>query len=223
MTMSPDMLIHVIVGTLAVGAGVTAFIAGKGGPVHRLAGRVFLAAMLATGLGGALRALAIPQAITAVAGLFVAYLVLTAFATVRSRERRSRVSDGIAALVAAGLATGSVVFGLEAQASAEGLKDGFGAEPYFFFAGLAGLCALFDLSVILRKGLVGAQRIARHLWRMGFALHIAVGSLFTGPGSSEFPEPLRGSPVLAAPELLVLAAMAGWLVYALVSKRFRTA
>lgn len=219
--MSLEMLIHVIVGTLAVGAGVTAFLASKGGPVHRLAGRVFLGAMLATGLGGALRALAIPQAITAIAGLFVAYLVLTAFTTVRSRERRSGVLDGSGALVAGGLAITAAVFGLEAQASAEGLKDGFGAEPYFFFAGLAGLCALLDLSVVLRRGLVGAQRIARHLWRMGFSLHIAVGSLFTGPGSSGFPEPLRGSPFLAAPELLVLAAMIGWLGYTLVSKRFR--
>jgi hypothetical protein len=126
-------------------------------------------------------------------------------------------------MVAGGLALAAVMLGLEAQASAQGLKDGFGAEPYFFFAGLTGLCALLDLSVMFRKGLVGAQRIARRLWRMGFALHIAVGSLFTGPGSRGFPEPLRGSPFLAAPELLVLAAKLGWLVYALVSKRFRTA
>jgi len=45
--------------------------------------------------------------------------------------------------------------------------------------------------VILRGGLVGAQRVARHLWRMCFGLFIAVGS-FAAQGSTVLPPPLRG-------------------------------
>lgn len=214
---------HVAAGALAVLAGVAALAARKGGGAHRLAGRVFLCAMLVTGLGGAIHALSIPQSITAIAGVFVVYLVATGYATVRPLGRHATPVVAVACLVSIGLAALAAVFGQQALASASGLKDGFGPEPYFFFAGLSALCALLDVSVMARGGVAGAQRIARHLWRMGFALHIAVGSLFTGPGSGAFPEPLRGSPLLAAPELLVLIAMVGWMAFVLVSKQFRAA
>ena len=41
--------------------------------------------------------------------------------------------------------------------------------------------------MLLRGGVFGAQRIARHLWRMCFGLFIAAGSFFFGPSN----RPLR--------------------------------
>lgn len=219
--MSLSVLIHSIAGTIAVLAGVAAFAAPKGGRMHRRAGRVFLVAMMVTGAGGAVLALQTPMAIAAIVGLFVCYLIATSYLTVKPWGARGRRFEIPAVGLAASLALASLAFGLEAQTSADGLKDGFGPGPYFFFAGLIAFCAALDLSVVLRSGLAGAQRIARHLWRMGFALFVAVGSLFNGPGAGAFPEAVRGSPLLQAPEPIVLAVTLGWLAYVLVAKRFR--
>jgi hypothetical protein len=41
--------------------------------------------------------------------------------------------------------------------------------------------------MLLRGGVVGTQRVARHLWRMCFGLFIAAGSFFLGPSN----RPLR--------------------------------
>jgi hypothetical protein len=49
------------------------------------------------------------------------------------------------------------------------------------------LAAAGDLRMLVRGGLFGAKRIARHLWRMCFGLFIASGSFFFGPSN----RPLR--------------------------------
>jgi hypothetical protein len=41
--------------------------------------------------------------------------------------------------------------------------------------------------MLVRGGVLGAKRIARHLWRMCFGLFIAAGSFFLGPSN----RPLR--------------------------------
>ncbi len=221
--MTLSVFIHIIAGTVAVGAGVIAFMTRKGERAHRRAGRAFIIAMAIAGAGGALLAVSAPMAIAAIVGVFVCYLLATSYLTVKPSRMGRRWLDVGAVLAAAGLAGTSIAFGLEAQASSSGVKDGFAPEPYFVFGGLIALCAGLDLSVLVRGGVTGAHRIARHLWRMGFALYIAVGSLFTGPGASAFPEALQGSPILLAPEPVVLLATLGWLAFVLSSKRFRAA
>jgi peptidoglycan/LPS O-acetylase OafA/YrhL len=64
--------------------------------------------------------------------------------------------------------------------------------------------------MIRAGGLRGASRLARHLWRMCFALFIAALSFFLGQ-SDEIPEPLRILPLLALPVLMVLVTMLYWL------------
>jgi hypothetical protein len=49
------------------------------------------------------------------------------------------------------------------------------------------LAAAGDLRMLVAGGVVGAKRIARHLWRMCFGLFIAAGSFFLGPSN----RPLR--------------------------------
>ena len=56
----------------------------------------------------------------------------------------------------------------------------------------------------------GAAPIARHLWRMCFALLIAALSFFIGQ-ADEFPPALRIMPLLALPMLIVLGALFYWL------------
>lgn len=212
------LLIHIAAGLIAVLSGAAALGLRKGSPPHRVSGRVFVLAMIATGASGAYVAFFLPQMITFLAGLFTCYLVLSGWRAARA-QGGAGPAEIIAILAALSIGTSGVFFGLEALGSEDGLKDGFSAGPYFFFGGLALLAAILDGSVLIRRGVTGAQRVARHLWRMCFALFIAAGSLFTGPGAEAFPEALQGSPLLSAPELIILGLMLFWLTRVLLAGR----
>ena len=93
-----------------------------------------------------------------------------------------------------------------------------GAAGNVFF--IAMLCALGDVRMIMRGGIVGARRIARHLWRMCLALLIATFSFF--PGQTKiFSRALRAMPVLYLPHILLLGAMIFWLIRFSMRKRFQ--
>ena len=70
---------------------------------------------------------------------------------------------------------------------------------------------------MLTGRLEGAQRIARHLWRMCFALFVASGSFFLGQ-AQVFPKPVRIYPLLAIPALLPLLLMLYWLARVLFTR-----
>jgi len=75
------------------------------------------------------------------------------------------------------------------------------------------LAAAGDLRVI-RSGVPrGGPRLARHLWRMGFALFIAAGSFFSirERVAKILPDPFTTAPVLTLPILLLFGAMFYWL------------
>ena len=82
--------------------------------------------------------------------------------------------------------------------------------PFFMFGGVAVLGAIGDAQVLRRGPPRGAQRIARHLWRMTFALFVAAMSFFIGQ-ARVIPAPLRIMPLLALPVLAVLATLVYWL------------
>ena len=218
--MTALMFGHVALGTVAVISGAAALIFAKGSRAHRASGNLFFLSMISMSLAGASIAFVKPQMITFLAGVFTCYLVSTAWVTIRRAAREIGVFEVGALLTGLSIAVASLSFGLEALHSPSGVKDGFSAEPYFFFAGLALLAIGLDASVLVRRGVAGAQRIARHLWRMCLALYIAAGSLFTGPGVQAFPETVRGSPLLAAPENIVAILMLFWLARVLFTKWF---
>lgn len=207
------MMLHVAAGTVAVLSGFVALLAPKGRPVHRAAGHAFFVSMLATSAAGAWIALPIPEQFLAfLAGVLTFYLTATSWLTVKRTEGRTGVPEAFLFLFIAVTGVGLVLLGVEALGSETGLSKGYSAEPYFFLGGVAVLAGLLDVGVLVRRGLAGKQRIARHLWRMCFALFIAAGSLFTGPGAKAFPEAIRQTGVLSAPEPVILALMAFWLV-----------
>ena len=57
----------------------------------------------------------------------------------------------------------------------------------FFMGSVELLAAAGDVRMLVRGGVLGAKRIARHLWRMCFGLFTASGSFFLGPSN----RPLR--------------------------------
>jgi hypothetical protein len=205
------LFFHITAGGVALRAGAAALLLRKGSPRHRMAGNVFFVAVLIMAAIGACVAPILPDRGSSLAGAFTLYLVATAWATVRRQEYRVGWFEIGALLFALGLVATGISLGREGAQSPGGLIDGQqSAETAYAFAVLAALAAIGDLKMLVRHGIYGARRIARHLWRMCFALLIAAGSFFLGQ-QQVFPAALHGSLVLFVPVLAVMALMIFWL------------
>src|SRR5205807_6207513 len=75
------------------------------------------------------------------------------------------------------------------------------------------LAATGDVRIMRFGATRGRPRLARHLWRMCFALFIAAGSFFSirARVAKIFPEPFTTAPMRALPILLLFGAMFYWL------------
>lgn len=204
--------IHIIAGLIALIAGAIALYSTKGSTLHRRSGVVFAVAMLTLTSSAVVMATFIsPNRGNVVAGLTTFYLVTTAWLTVRRPV--DAVRAWIRGLMALAITVGAYAFalGIEAAQLPQGI-DGIPAPPIFMFAIVALSGAAGDARMLRIGRIEGAARIARHLWRMSFALWIAVLSFFLGQGKF-FPEPLRHSIGLRAiPVVLVLVTMIYWIV-----------
>jgi uncharacterized membrane protein len=216
----PVLIVHIAGGAVAMVAGASAMIFRKGGRLHALSGKVFVAGMLVMALFGAVLGLLGPLKLGAAAGAYCVYLVGTAWLAARRKERGVGAADLSAFLIGLGLAATFLTCGLIALQQPDGKLGDQAAYRYFVFLGLAGLPVLLDLTVILRRGVAGVQRIVRHLWRMCLAMLISVTTFFL-----QQPDIFVGVPtqVLAIPSLTVLAFLLFWLIRAPLTRRFRQA
>ena len=89
--------------------------------------------------------------------------------------------------------------------------DGLPAGISYVFAGVMAFFAAGDLRMILRGGIYGTQRIARHLLRMCYAVFTAAGSLFLGQ-MQVFPEFIRDTAVLFVLPIVPPVLMVFWLI-----------
>jgi uncharacterized membrane protein len=203
--------VHILAGILVVLSGYVALFVTKGARLHRKSGMVFVAAMLTTAVFGMTIALVrgVAPAINVPAASLASYLVITSLATVRPLSAGSRWLNIGGLLVAAAVTLASLTFALEAFANG-GTRNGMPAFPFVMF-GVVGLLASVGDVRMLRSGtLTGSPRLARHLWRMSFALFIASLLFFIGQ-AKVFPEPIRIPGLLALPVLGVLLTMFYWL------------
>jgi uncharacterized membrane protein len=204
------MWIHIAAGGISLLAGAIALYALKGGSLHRKGGVVFAYAMFAMSLSGVYIAVTLPVRISVIAGVLAAYLVATSWLTVRKPRWHSQTFDVILMAFAFATAAMAYYWGVLALGAPDGRLDRFPSTPFFIFGSVALIGALLDLRVLIVKGVAGKHRIARHLWRMGFAMYIATSAFFLGQAKL-FPEPIRKIWLLATPVLLVLGATAYWL------------
>lgn len=137
--------------------------------------------------------------------------------TVRPASRWTRVIDVAALTVALGLALLSIVGGVKGV-SRPGLSSG--GVPFrtigvmsFILATVLTLAAAGDVRIMLRGMPRGGRRLARHLWRMCFALFIAAGSFFSirSRVAKILPEPFTTGWVRALPILLLFGTMFYWM------------
>lgn len=216
------LYLHIGGGAVGLISGAAALTFRKGERLHRMTGTVFFIAMLTSAGIAAPVAVLMGDRVNVVAGVLTLYLVTTAWATVRRKEGCIGRFEIGAMFIALGVAAAGVIFILQAAASPTGTINGQPPQANYLFAGVASLAALGDLHMMLRRGISGAQRIARHLWRMCFALFVASGSLFLGQ-AQVFPESLRESPLLIVLALAPLAFLIFWMLWVQFTKAFKAA
>src|SRR5438067_1470947 len=198
--------IHIAAGGLALVLGALALSVKKGGMLHRRSGLLFVFAMLVLGISAAILG-------NLLGGLMAIYFVATALTTVRPVSRWTRRITVAALGVALGLALIDIMAGVVAFNSPRGFLNGAPFFMLFFIAAVMIVAAIGDLR-IMRSGMPrGGPRLARHLWRMCFALFIAAGSFFSirERVAKILPEPFTTAPMRALPILLLFGAMFYWL------------
>jgi uncharacterized membrane protein len=211
--------IHIAAGGLAIVLGAVALSVKKGGTIHRRSGLLFVYAMLVMGTSASILGLR-RGGLTdgnVMAGLLTLYFVGTALTTVRPASRWTRRITAVALTLALGLALGAIVSGVKAF---NGPRLSPGGVPFrtigvvsFVVATILLLGAVGDLRILRFGAPRGGQRLARHLWRMCFALFIAAGSFFSirERVAKILPEPFTSGPMRALPILLLFGAMFYWL------------
>lgn len=222
MNLTALMLFHITAGGFGLVSGATALLTRKGAWLHRNAGNVFFIAMTLMALSGGVLAVLKPAAanFNVIVSSVTIYMVATSWMTVVRKEGERGAFEVFALLVALAIAAGAVALGLKAANGPKGL--GAASFLFFGFATVAGLAAIADVTVIMRGGVSGAQRIARHLWRMCVAMFLATLAFFVGQGAKVFPEWVRDTNLLPVPMLVVFALMLFWLWRVLLTNWWRS-
>lgn len=212
MDLVPLMTFHIAAGGVALTMGATALLTRKGAWLHRNAGNAFFISMLLMSIAGG--ALAVLKPAAAAFNMMISaitiYMISTSWVTVTRTERASGMFELLGLLAALAIAAAGTLLGTQAMQSPKGV-GGMPSGLFFAFAAIAAVAALADLSVIWRGGVAGAQRIARHLWRMSFAMFLATLAFFVGQGAKIFPQWIRDTNLLPVPMLIVLVLMLYWL------------
>ena len=206
--------IHVVAAGLAIVLGFTALCVHKGGTAHRRSGLLFVYAMILMGTSASIVAFRkSPSDPNVIAGIAPLYFVVTALTTVRPVSSSTRRINVAALGVPVSLVLYSASLGVIALNSPTRGANGVPSVMHFFLAALMGMAAVGDVR-FMRNGMPrGGPRLARHLWRMCFALFIAAGSFFAirERVAKILPEPFTIGPMRALPILLLFGAMFYWL------------
>ena len=187
MPYSPMLALHIGAGTAALVSGAAALAFRKGSRRHVAAGKVFVASMLTMAAAAVYLAILNHEPPNILAGTLTFYLISTAWLTARRKDGETSKLDWVALLVPVTTGIWGWAIGLEKLFAHTPPKDGVPLGMNFFMGSVMLLSAAGDMRMLVRGGLFGTERIARHLWRMCFGLFIASGSFFLGPDN----RPLR--------------------------------
>jgi len=208
MSITLDLMAHISGGSVALIAGAVGLISKKGSLLHRQAGKLFVLSMLTMAITGASIAYFASVYISVLAGSLSLYLVLSAWITGLKRNPKTHYYE--ASIFAFGLLVLSLGFYLSWRAY-NGVTDilpdyTIPAGVYYVFTLFVLLGVVGDIIVLIKGGVSGKYRIARHLWRMCIPLYIAASSLFDGQRDI-FPAALQESFYLDIPAYLVFLSM----------------
>jgi hypothetical protein len=184
---SPILAVHISGGALGLVAGAATLAFRKGSPRHVQAGKVFVASMLTMALGATFLAIQKHESGNIIGGIFTFYLILTAWWTARQPDGGPSKFGWFVLLIPLAVGVLNWLSGIQKMSNPGLSNDGVPAGMNLFLGSIMLLAAAGDVRMLVRGGVTGTRRIARHLWRMCFGLFIATGSFFLGPAN----RPLR--------------------------------
>src|SRR5260370_41097963 len=197
----PILIIHICGGVVGLLSGVAAVSFRKGSPRHRMAGNIFFISMLTMASTAALLG-------NVVGGASALYVVTTGWVTARRREGETSIFDWGALLFGLAVGVPIVTDGLRIVSGSMPPKPRVPVGMILFLGSVVLLAAAGDVRMLVRGGVFGAQRVARHLWRMCFGLFIATGSFLGQRRVIAF----LGGPKIMLLAVLPLILMIFWLI-----------
>ena len=214
----PLLFLHIAGGIVGLLSGTVAMMYRKGSRGHRAAGNVFVVAMLIMGACGSTLALMKHQTNNVFGGLLTVYMVTTAWLAGHRRDGETSIFDWGALVFGLAIGGSLVTLGVLVANGQAPPQAGVPLGMYFFMGTIPLLAAAGDIRMLVRGGISGTPRIARHLWRMCFGLFIASGSFFLGQ-QQVFPPAIRKQYILAPLAILPLVLLIYWLVRVRIRKR----
>jgi hypothetical protein len=212
------LAIHIAAGGLAMVLGAVALSVKKGGATHRRSGLLFVCVMLVMGITASILGFRkSPTDGNVFAGVMTAYFVGTALTAVRPASAWTRGVNAAGLATAVALALGAVAGGISSFNSTELSSGGVPQRTIgvmsFILATVLILGAVGDVRIMRAGPPRGRARLARHLWRMCFALFIAAGSFFSirERVATILPAMFTTGPMRALPFVLLFGTMFYWL------------
>lgn len=212
------LFLHIAGGIVGLLSGAAAMGFRKGSPGHRVSGNVFVVSMLVMGACGSTLALMKHQLNNVFGGLLTFYMITTAWSAGRRRNGQISVLDWGALVFGLTIGVSLITLGGLVASGYAVSQAGVPLGMYFFMGTIPLLAAAGDIRMIVRGGITGAARVARHLWRMCFGLFIATGSFFLGQ-QQVIPAVLRKQYLLVPLAVLPLVLLIYWLIRISVFKR----
>lgn len=205
------LLIHIFGASIGILSGFLSMFFRKGSGLHAAAGNVFFVSMLAMSTSAAyIAAFLHPIMVNVVAASLTFYMVSTAWRAARNRKGATSAVDYGAMLFIVAVGAFSIGCGIY-QANHSALpRHGVPTAMYFVFASFALIFAASDVRMLIRGGVTGSKRIARHLVRMCLALLLATFSFFPGQAKL-FSKEVRSMPVFYLPHLFLVVSLIYWL------------
>jgi len=197
----PILVIHICGGVVGLLSGVAAVSFRKGSPRHRKAGNIFFISMLTMASTAVLLG-------NVFGGASALYLVTTGWLTARRPEGETTIFDWGALLFGLAVGVPIVTDGLRIVSGSIPPKPGVPVGMILFLGSVVLLAAAGDVRMLVRGGVFGRQRVARHLWRMCFGLFIATGSFLAQRRVLAF----LGGPKIMLLAPLPLILMIFWLI-----------
>jgi len=219
--MTFPLFLHIASGTAGILSGFAASFLRKGSRRHGVAGNVFVVSMLLLSSTGSYMAMLRHEPGNVMGGILTFYMVVTACVTARREGTGTGLMDWGGLFVVLTLAACELTYGTQAALSPTGMKAGYPPGPYFMLGTVAVLATVGDIRMLIRRGISGTQRIARHLWRMCFAFFVASSSLFL-TRQQYFPELMRRTGTLYLLSFLPLLLLVFWLIRVRFAKAYGT-
>ena len=200
------LFFHITAGSLVLLCGFIALFSGKGLKLHKQAGNIFFIAMIILSLSAAY--LEVKLGDFPIMGILSLYFVSTSWASIKRQAGKVGRFEYAAFLCISLLAITFYKWGWDIAYNGQVLEGTLPLVGYFILGTFAAFAATLDLTMIMRGGISGSHRIARHLWRMCLVFLKAILSFLD---QDIFPDYILDTGLLWLTLLLPLLMMIYWL------------